>query len=100
VDEHHVAGGAFDQGGDRGLVQRPGDEVPFLTVLLWLAKPGYRLSRPAQPMDSGGTRRPGLGSGYYSLSRKNPMSEEALKNVVLVHGGFVDGSGGFTEEGS
>jgi pimeloyl-ACP methyl ester carboxylesterase len=45
-------------------------------------------------MDSGGARRPGLASGYYSLSKQgNPRSEEALKNIVLVHGGFVDGSG-------
>jgi hypothetical protein len=36
VDEHHVAGGAFDQGRDRGLVVGAGDEVPFLTVLLWV----------------------------------------------------------------
>lgn len=28
VDGHHVAGGAFDQGRDRRLVVRAGDEVP------------------------------------------------------------------------
>jgi pimeloyl-ACP methyl ester carboxylesterase len=45
-------------------------------------------------MESGGPARAGLACGYYSLSKQeNPMSEESVKNVVLVHGGFVDGSG-------
>ena len=48
----------------------------------------------ARSTDSGGPDLPGLASGYYSLSKQeNPMSEEALRNIVLVHGGFVDGSG-------
>jgi hypothetical protein len=29
VDEHYVAGGAFDQGRDRGLVVGAGDEIAF-----------------------------------------------------------------------
>ncbi|RDI13052.1 hypothetical protein DEU38_1352 [Rhodococcus sp. AG1013] len=29
VDEHHVAGGAFDEGADRGLVVLPDDQIPL-----------------------------------------------------------------------
>src|SRR5215471_19359753 len=34
-----------------------------------------------------------VGVGKQLLSRRTTMSNKAIKSVVLVHGGFVDGSG-------
>lgn len=44
-------------------------------------------------MDPSDPDRVRLASGCYSLKQKGRMSEEPVKNLVLVHGGFVDGSG-------
>ncbi len=61
VHEHHVVGGALDQGGDRGLVVGAGDEVAFPAILLRAfdhPRAGGMADRPARLRRLTGNRCP------------------------------------------